>query len=598
MKYFFVKFKKQLLRLLAAVLVFGAAMLVLLYFLGYYDLSFLDRYKVLGEIFDDAPVQSQNGPSAFFDPSDLLNAAEDYLPGSEETASPSGGTQTAETPSSSQTPSSLSGLPEDYLYYETKSVKSVFEAEKLPDKLLTNSSSGSKTVAELEEDGYHAAGISYSEAGLDFVPPAAPETPEAESPEDAEDADTAEPAVDEADLVPEVVTGEFVPGETVLGKMTFSFQLPDSFSLRRRQIVREVVSVPTDDGEWYVTTQRVREERPAVELYMGYIMLDNGRNLSMIASDATPLCMVDEQVYSPAYARDKYDRPLFTRSSAAGETVYFYLDTDGLNFISTAYDEAAEGRGLKFDYPASYGKSDSAVTTDRNEVNGRMAYVMRGVGMLTTYDFTRAYAFTENRAAVTTTKNRGGLYFIDENGQRAFDTWRYYFNEHGRDVYENLVLPLTDGRENIGFYYFDHGLTRVRRQVIDAYNWAYVGRVRTMKDEHILIRPDGSEYELPAGYTLEGYSDGMILLSKDGLYGFIDYTGEWIAQPIYAAATPFVCGLATLTTQDGRVGMIDTEGNIVLQFTFDYISQVSDGLIATYREENGWTVLKMMEKDA
>ena len=579
------KFKKQLMRLLAAVLVFGAALLVLLYFLGYYDLSFLDRYKVLGEIFDD-PIQSQNGPSSFFDPSGLLDAAEDY--GSEENDSPSSGTQTPETPSS------LSGLPEDYLYYETKSVNSVFEAGKLPDKLLTNSRSGSKTVAQLEEDGYHAAGISYSEAGLTFVPPVPEEVPE--DPADAEG--TAEPAeIDEADLVPKVITGDFIPGKTVLGKLTFSFQLPEEFSYRKRQIVREIVTIPEDDGEWYVKEQKGREERPAVELYMGYIMLDNKTSLSLIASDATPLCTFDSQVYSPAYARDRYDRPLFSRSSAEGETVYFCLDTDGLNFVAAEYDRIADGRGLNFDYPASYGKSDSGVTTDRNGVTGRMAYVMRGVGMLTTYDFTDAYAFSENRAAVTTTKNRGGLYFIDENGKRAFDTWRYYFNEHGRDVYENLVHPLTFGRENIGFYYFDHGLTRVRRQVIDAYNWAYVGRVRTTKDEHILIRPDGSEYELPAGYTLEGYSDGMILLSKDGRYGFIDYTGEWIAQPIYTAATPFVCGLATLTTEDGRVGMIDTEGNIVLQFTYDYISQVSDGLIATYREQNGWTVLKMMEKD-
>jgi len=578
-KNFVLKFRKQLLRLLAAVLVFGAAMLVLLYFLGYYDLSFLDRYKVLGEIFDDPPVQ--NGPSSFFDPSGLLDAAEDY--GSEETLSSSAGTQTPETPSS------ISGLPEDYLYYETKSVKSVFDEARLPDKLLTNSSSGSKTVTALEEDGWHAAGISYSEAGLAFVPPVIPEAAEGE---------TEVPVPGETDLVPKVITGEFVPGETILGKLTFSFKLPEEFSYRKRQVIREVVTLPEDDGEWYVTERKEREERPAVELYMGYIMLDNKMNLSMIASDATPLSSVDSQVYSPAYVRDKYDRPLFTRTSEEGDTMYFYLAADGLNFVAAEYDPAEEGRGLKFDYPASYGKSDTGITIDRNGVTGRMAYVMRGVGMLTTYDYTDAYAFREGFAAVTTTKNRGGLYFIDENGKRTFDTWKYYFNEHNRDVYENLVHPLTDGRENLGFYYFEHGLTRVRRQVIDAYNWAYVGRVRTTKDEHILIRTDGTEYELPAGYTLEGYSDGMILLSKDGLYGFIDYTGEWIAQPIYSAATPFVCGLATLTTQDGRVGMIDTEGNIVLQFTFDYISQVSDGLIATYREQNGWTVLKMMEKDA
>lgn len=596
MKYFLQKFKKQLLRLLAAVLVFGAALLVLLYFLGYYDLSFLDRYKVLGEIFDDAPVQNQNGPSAFFDPSGLFDETEDLSAGEPSSDSLSGG-------SGSQTtgrPSASSGLPEDYLYYQTKSVKSVYTQDRLPDKLLTNSRTGGDTVEELKADGYHASGISYSEAGLNFVPPESgiPE-PVPEVPEDAAGEEAEEPVeIDEALLVPKVVTGEFIPGETVLGKMTFSFQLPESFSYRKRQVTREVITVPDDDGEWYVTEQKEREERPAVELYMGYIMLDNKQNLSLIASDATPLCIVDDKVYSPAYVRDKYDRPMFVRDSVTGETVYFYLDTDGLNFISTEYDPVEEDRGLKFDYPASYGKSDSGITTDKNGVTGRMAYVNRGVGMVTGYDFTNAYAFSEGLAAVTATKNRNGMYFIDENGRQAFETWYYYFNEHGRDGYANLVRPLTDGIENLGFYYFDHGLTRVRTQTIDAYNWVYVGRrIRIMRDEHVLIRADGSEYELPAGYELEGYSDGVILLSKNGLYGFMDYTGEWIAQPIYADATPFVCGLATLTTQDGRVGMIDTEGNIVLQFTFDYISQVSDGLIATYREENGWTILKMMEKD-
>ncbi len=582
MKYFFVRFKKQLLRLAAAVLVFGAALLVLLYFLGYYDFSFLDRYKYLGEIFNDAPI-SQNGPSSLFNPSDLLG---DDEPGLSET------TETAETlPDGSN--DSVSMLPEDYVYYETKSVKRVFSADRLPDKLLTTSRTGSRTVAQLLEDGYTSVGISYSEAGLNFVPPTEEEPPA----DDAESAEVEEPETEKADViyVPEVVSGEFVPGETTLGKLTFAFQLPETYSLRKRRGESEVVKKPSDDGEWYVDTVAAREERPAVELYMGYILIDNGRELSLIASDATPLSAIDERVYYPAYVRDAYDRPLFYRKSADGEIVYFYMDTDGKNFIGTEYDEIAEGRGLKFDYPASYGKTDSGVTTDRNEANGRMAYVMRGVGMVTTYDFTRAYAYNEGFAAVTTTKNRGGLYFLDANGQRAFDTWEYYFNEHGRDVYGNLMPPLTSGIEQIGSYYFDHGLVRVRRQVIDAYNWAYVGRVRTVLEEDILLRTDGSVYELPAGYELEGYSDGMILLSKNGRYGFIDYTGEWIAQPIFTAATPFVAGLATLTTEDGRVGMIDTAGNIVLQFTYDYISQVSDGLIATYRKENGWTVLKMMQ---
>ena len=65
-------------------------------------------------------------------------------------------------------------------------------------------------------------------------------------------------------------------------------------------------------------------------------------------------------------------------------------------------------------------------------------------------------------------------------------------------------------------------------------------------------------------------------------------------QPIYAAASAFRSGLATLTTPDGRVGMIDRTGRIVLPFCYSYISSASDGLIAAF--DGAWRVYKIMEK--
>ena len=76
----------------------------------------------------------------------------------------------------------------------------------------------------------------------------------------------------------------------------------------------------------------------------------------------------------------------------------------------------------------------------------------------------------------------------------------------------------------------------------------------------------------------------------------MDYTGNWIAEPVYAAATPFINNLATLTTPDGRMGMIDTEGNIVLAFAYQSITQASSGMIATYHRQDGWQVYKIMAK--
>ena len=76
----------------------------------------------------------------------------------------------------------------------------------------------------------------------------------------------------------------------------------------------------------------------------------------------------------------------------------------------------------------------------------------------------------------------------------------------------------------------------------------------------------------------------------------MDYTGAWIAEPIYSYAEAFCEGLAVLATPDGRYGMIDTEGNIVLTFAYKHISSCSDGLIVCYSDEMGWEIMRKMTK--
>jgi hypothetical protein len=220
------------------------------------------------------------------------------------------------------------------------------------------------------------------------------------------------------------------------------------------------------------------------------------------------------------------------------------------------------------------------------------------IGMLTEVKFSSAQVFMENRAAVTTDEDRGSMYFINQNGYRTFANVNTYVNEHDRYVTEYIMPPLTNGIENLGHYYYEDGIVRVRKQVIDYYNFEVRELTRVVKDYDCLIRLDGSEIPLPAGYTLKGYSEGMAILEKNGLFGVYDITGQWIAQPIYSSASPYMSGLCVLTLPDGRHGMIDREGNIVLPFTYDYISSVSSGLISTYRKENGWGIYVLMDDPA
>ena len=111
-----------------------------------------------------------------------------------------------------------------------------------------------------------------------------------------------------------------------------------------------------------------------------------------------------------------------------------------------------------------------------------------------------------------------------------------------------------------------------------------------------LMNTDGEFFDIPTGYTLAGYSDGVLLLEKDGLYGYYTIDEKWIAQPIYTYARPFIQGLAVVGYENGTVGMIDTKGNIVLPFVYTSIEDVSSGLIVTYCEGIGYETYELVKK--
>jgi len=101
----------------------------------------------------------------------------------------------------------------------------------------------------------------------------------------------------------------------------------------------------------------------------------------------------------------------------------------------------------------------------------------------------------------------------------------------------------------------------------------------------------GNVFESPAGYTLAGYADGILLLERQGKYGYYHKDGYWLAQPIYTYAQPFMEGLGVIGFAGGKVGAIDVAGNVVIPFTYEYISAPSSGLMAVFSKKDGWSVL-------
>ncbi|MBP5536691.1 MAG: WG repeat-containing protein [Bacteroidales bacterium] len=65
-----------------------------------------------------------------------------------------------------------------------------------------------------------------------------------------------------------------------------------------------------------------------------------------------------------------------------------------------------------------------------------------------------------------------------------------------------------------------------------------------------------------------GYSEGLYLVVRDSLYGFIDDRGREVIPCIYSSATPMKDGFAHVSIR-GRNGIIDRRGHVLLPLEYD-----------------------------
>ncbi len=302
-------------------------------------------------------------------------------------------------------------------------------------------------------------------------------------------------------------------------------------------------------------------------------------------------------------------------STEPGET-----DADGNFIIATPGETDAEGNLIlpsldetsETDAPASSDTTDPVPGTSESTIWELLGFpdpatvtAVRNDAILWGYRhadgtvaieprFLFAACFSENGyAAVMTEENH--ICFIDTEGTVRIDPGNQRIYLPGRDrrpARRQYAMPESFDRSAAGMFTFDHGWTRVRRIDTDYYSSRLV-----LNDENVLINTSGEEFPLPSGYTLVSYTDGILLLQKNGLYGFMDYTGKWIAQPVYSYAEPFSGGLAVVgMSKDGMLkGMIDRQGNEILPLAYDHIEGAVGGIVIAYAQESGWSVFNVMK---
>ena len=447
-------------------------------------------------------------------------------------------------------------------------------------------------------------------------------------------------------------------GSFAFAKLSLEYGFPNSFSYSKKTYDAEKVTFYEDGTESTCETVRETGVRRAVELYMGYILYDDVGALYILGPDGAVLGRYDDNDYIPAYTRDTSGRPLFYRTYSysvdyptetgeededgkkewiSSDTLkfekkrFYYLNESG-SFVESDYNDDVENRGLYFDYPSWYGSTDSDlsryyknITTVFTDLDGKTTVKATPKWLFrssapdyddpeTVFRYNWAYSFRENYAVVSTDidwsyyheKEEDGvteevsvtskeLRVVDKNGIYTFESRKNYVSDLGWTANERYVDPLQKGIESIGSYYFDHGLLRLRVQSYDRYYFTDLDSVKIVSDDDILVYPDGKKFNLPGGYSLKGYSDGMILLEKDGKYGYMNTSGAWVIQPELEEARPFVEGVAAMK-KNGKWGMVDTQGKAVIPFIYDYVSDISSGNAAAYSPDSGWLVYQKMAK--
>lgn len=393
--------------------------------------------------------------------------------------------------------------------------------------------------------------------------------------------------------------------------------VPSYFSSKTEAVYTITHDISKDKTTVIPVYTEKTQDKPALKLYMGYILTEtaNKNRTNVYSSAGKLLGSYDHRDVSPAWCRDSEDRPLFIYEGA-----YYYLDEAEKCFVEADYDPDRDLRGACFDYTPDYGIDDDARTylnvvetifeyeliEDQFDEEGyplaykipvdiyKFALATNKGKELTEYDFFGKYAFSESVSAVI--DEDGHMYYINKSGKTVIKTGTSRRDiSLGRRVYEYYMEPVTNGVESIGFYFFEHGISRARVMSIDKYYFDQDETVYVVGDKDILIYDDGSVFPIPTGYDIISYSNGMILLEKNGKYGYMSYTGEWIIDPTLTYAEPFYEGTAVVGKGSKRA-LIDTNGEEIIPYgEFSFITNASSGLIAVYGED-GWLVLYKCEK--
>lgn len=394
-----------------------------------------------------------------------------------------------------------------------------------------------------------------------------------------------------------------------------SFKLPleieNKYSYRNILIEEEIYNEETSGKE----TVQLSSTLPVIRSYMGFLIINNPDGTNSIYNPIKNIINRNLSGLYTAGIRDTSGNPVFIYDSN-----YHIIGTD--NRMYPVDIDLAFVPGLHGNYPGNYGTVNSGLyiffeeRTVSRLINAQQveAAAERGQYIEPIYvdEKSRLYGYKNEKGTIVIPAKYYYAYNFSDNGlavvadrNRAISVINIYGNIiinvqnqtlripelSSRTIYDGYYLPNEFSMNKRGMLYFDNGLLRIRRAITD-----YNTLESVLRENDVLVKPDGTVFEIPVGYEIVYYSDGVAVLKNGDYYGCFSNQSKWIAQPIYTYAGMFNEGLAVLGMGNGKKGVIDTKGTVVIPFVFDEISDISGGIIAAYEESNGWSIYMKITK--
>ncbi len=336
---------------------------------------------------------------------------------------------------------------------------------------------------------------------------------------------------------------------------------------------QRIVYAYTQSGALALTAKG--EQKPTLWLYEGLLIENEGSKTYVW--DGEGMTQTDITGYLPVYTRTEDARAVFYR--------------EGSFYVWNVTDKTMQ----KIEEPAFAGLYyDNAPAVDRelapclDTQSGLWGYCDKDGKTVIAPAYRCAFPFGADGVAAVQKNKTSGLVFIDKKGKTVYDSRQNLYTYNGTEVYDLYSLPETLTGASVGQLFFENGYVYAVATTYAAHNSTEALRSRT-----VLVNKDGKLLSLPEDYTVRAYSEGILVLEKNGRYGYYSCDGYWIADPVYKKAEPFAGGVGIVADPKGVYTAMDRQGNSLLPLPFDYLGSVSSGKMLGYQKDKGWMLFSM-----